>query len=254
MAPGHGCAGLTVTATHSDEVGHRLACERVGVGEPVLFLGNVAEPAAPMRALAAALNPAGYQLLLVDHLDTADTTIEDLAARLGGLLDTLDINPWVWGCSQGAFVAQELCLLRPGRIRGAVLLATRGRGTRFFEQYVLATGDVAAGDTSERVAAVLHLLAMLPPALLADDDQVGLTEQGVRRTRQDLDAERHRRSVRASAAYGDRLAELTGVRVPCLVLSFEHDVVCPPGSGARSPRPSRTAPTRSCPAPATAAW
>ncbi|HEX5534478.1 MAG TPA: alpha/beta hydrolase [Actinomycetales bacterium] len=221
----------TTVAAEFRVAGQRLVYELIGDGETVLFLANIAVPASEMRAFAPILNAAGYQLMLVDYLGPAEASIEEIAAHVGELIDTLDIHPWVWGYSQGAYIAQELGLLRPDRVRGAILAATRGRTTRFLEQYVMASGDVDGADVSDHVAAVFYLLAMMSPDLLCDDDQMELMSHGVLRVRKILDEERSRRSVRASAGYGNRLEALAGVRVPCLVLSFENDLVCPPQLG-----------------------
>jgi pimeloyl-ACP methyl ester carboxylesterase len=211
--------------------GARLAYQRIGSGEPLLFLSNIAVPTPELGAFAPFFNAAGYELVLVDHLGPDHATVEAMAAHLGELLDILDLRPWVWGYSQGAFLAQELSLLRPGRVRGAVLVATRGRPDRFFTEYAAACGDIDAGALPDRVAGAFYLLAMMSPDLLCDDDRVSHALQEVRRSRRTVDPDRARRSAWASATYGDRLAALSAVRVPCLVMAFERDVVCPPRLG-----------------------
>lgn len=211
--------------------GQRLEYEILGDGEPLLFVGNIAVPASAMQAFAPLLSSAGYQLILVDYLGTADASVETIAAHLGALLDDLDVEPWVWGYSQGACVVQELTLSRPDRVRGAVLVATRGRLSRFLAHYLVASRDIDAASVPDSVAAGFTLLAMLTPDLLSDDDQVEFALRRALETRRELDEGRNTRSLRASAAYDGRLGALRQMRVPCLVLSFEHDVVCPPQLG-----------------------
>lgn len=211
--------------------GQRLEYDILGDGEALLFVGNLAVPASAMRAFAPLINSAGYQLILVDHLGTAEVSVETIAAQLGALLDDLDVEAWVWGHSQGAWVAQELALVRPDRVRGAVLVGTRGRLSRFLALYLEASRDIDAAGVPDSVAAGFVLLATMTPDLLCDDDQVDFASWRALETRRTLDDDRNARSLRVSAAYDDRLGALGGVRVPCLVLSFEHDVVCPPRLG-----------------------
>jgi len=211
--------------------GQRLEYEMLGAGEPLLFLNNLASPASSMRAFAPLLNSSGYQLILVDCLGPAQASIETMAAHIGALLDDLDITPWVWGYSQGAFIAQELALLRQDRVAGAILVATRGRQSRFFQQYLLASRDIDDADVPDSVAACFFLLATMPPNVLHDDDQVDFALRRAVETRRTADRERNLRSLRASAGYDRRLSALEGVRVPCLVISFERDVLCPPQLG-----------------------
>ena len=211
--------------------GQLLEYEMLGDGEPLLFLNNISAPASSMRAFAPLLNSAGYQLILVDYLGTAEASIETIASRIGALLDYLEVDPWVWGYSQGACITQELALLRPDRVRGAILLATRGRLSRFLEQYLLASRDIDDTNVPDSVATGFSLLAAMPPDLLDDDDQVEFALRRALETRRTVDRERNLRSLRASAAYDDRLRALKGVRVPCLVLCFERDLVCPPQLG-----------------------
>ncbi len=224
-------AGLTGLTGRISIDGRELAFERLGVGEPVLYLGNLAVAAADMRPFGPVLNAAGYQLLLVDHLGREDDPIETIADHVAGLLDALDCRPWVWGYSQGAFIAQEVARSSPVRVRGAVLVATRARPSRFFEQYAQATGVLSDRGVPDAVAATLHLLATMPPQLLGDDSVVAAVTRAFLAQRAIEDPERTQRSVQASATYADRLAALGDVQVPALVVAFEHDVVCPPEAG-----------------------
>ncbi|MBC7271465.1 MAG: alpha/beta hydrolase [Streptomyces sp.] len=216
---------------HVTVAGQRLDYEMLGTGRPLLFLNNIAVPSSSMRAFAPLLNSAGYQLVLVDRLGAREESIEAMAGHLGALLDAIPLRPWVWGWSQGAFLAQELALLRPDRVRGAVLLGTRGRPTRFFREYLLACEEIERGAVPDAVATVFELLATMSPGLLSGADDTVFASAGARGPDAVRDRARAVRSLRASRGYGDRLTALTGVRVPCLVLSFAHDLLCPPQLG-----------------------
>lgn len=213
-------------STRFTAAGRSLVYEVVGDGEPMLFVNNIAVSTADMRAFAPLL---GGALILVDGLADEDTTVEAVAELLGALLDHLDVSVWLWGYSQGACVAQELALARPDRVRGAVLTATRGRLPAFLKHYLLASS--ALRDAPAHVATCFAMLASMPPSLLGDDDQVGFALRRASRAHSHTDAVQVTRSLDVSMAYDNRLAALAGVRVPCLVVSFEHDMVCPPQLG-----------------------
>jgi pimeloyl-ACP methyl ester carboxylesterase len=209
------------------ELEHRIH----GDGEPLLFLGNLAGPAWSMGDFAPVFANAGFGLVEVLHTGPGPDAILDSAGRVAELLDELDIEPWLWGISQGAFIAQEIALLRPDRVRGAVLTGTRGRPSGFFHTYLTAALAIEDGSVPDTVADAFLLLAFMPPDFLADDDQTRWAAKQVGSARHAADRERNRRSLAASAGYGDRLAALGGVRVPCRVIAFEHDAVCPPRAG-----------------------
>jgi pimeloyl-ACP methyl ester carboxylesterase len=211
--------------------GQCLSYDRLGDGEPLLFLGNLASPASAMSDFAPILNAAGFQLVPVEYHGPADVTVETIAEHVGTLLDLLDLRPWIWGYSQGAFIAQELALLRSDRVRGAVLLATRGRRTRFFDLFLAASHDLEAGAGSDSLAAAFGILATTPPEHLDDDHHVDYLARRIVQARQVTDPERTSCSLRTSARYGDRLAALKAISVPCLVVAFEHDLICTPQLG-----------------------
>lgn len=217
---------------HFTAAGQRLEYEILGEGVPLLILTNIGVPASSMRGFAPMLNSAGFQVVLLDHLGPAEASIEEIASHVGSLIAALDLDPWVWGYSQGAFIAQEVALLCQDRVRGVVLVATRARRSRFFDLFLAASQEIdCASGVPDRVAAVFSLLATTPPDLLDDDDHVDFALRRSVAARSTHDAERTRRSLRASAAYGDRLQALREMSVPCLVIAFERDLVCPPRLG-----------------------
>ena len=195
-----------------------------GEGTPVLAVRNVAAPARswPTPGDIAALQRCGHALVSYRHLGTTDT-IEGIARDTALLVEHLRLGPVaLWGWSQGAMTAQELALARPDLVRCAVLMATRGRLTAYDRvRYAIEASDVP------RDAATLHAILQNHPAdSLCDDDRFERLWTGF------ADAvdpsPLSGRANRAGAAYGGRLDELRGVRAPCMVIAFSHDVNIPP--------------------------
>ena len=231
--PTHGTPGPTREAprlTSEAPRPTRLTHETLGAGTPSLFLENLSGPPETGRALAPVLTAAGHLVLLVDHPGTG-ADLAAVARDVAALLDELDVTPTVWGHSQGALLAQELALARPDRVRAVALVATRGRPSPFHDAYLAALRACEDPAVSDELAAVLDLLATVPPGLLARDDIAELALAGAHRRREARDPERTLRSLRLSAGYGDRLAALRELAVPALVVAFEQDVVCPPALG-----------------------
>lgn len=202
--------------------------ERIGVGAPLLFLGNMAGRMSALRPLADFVVPHGYQLVLLEHEGVEAVSVLDAAGQVGGILDDLDLDVWLWGYSQGAFVAQELALVRPGRVRGAVLMATLGRQSRFFAAYLEASRDLLCHEVPETVARGFALLATSPPGMLQDDDTEAAAELFAAQRPAGADIARELRSLAASVGYDDRLDALADVSCPCLVVGLGEDVVCSP--------------------------
>jgi pimeloyl-ACP methyl ester carboxylesterase len=125
--------------------------------------------------------------------------------------------------------AEELARLRADLVRGAVLLATRGRLSRYVEvRYAVE----AAGLPSD-AETLWALLQNAAPDALCDDDVFDRFWSAYGGSSSPSDEQRalSARANRAGAAYGrdgDRLRALAGVRVPCMVVAFADDVNIPP--------------------------
>jgi pimeloyl-ACP methyl ester carboxylesterase len=216
---------------HVELEGQRFEYEVHGAGRPVLAVRNVAAPAGswPTPGDIDALHEAGLALVSYRHLGTTDT-IEGIAADVARLVEHLDLGTVaLWGWSQGAMTAQELALLRPDLVRCAVMMATRGRLTRYDEvRYA-----VEAAGMPPDAETLWALIQNVAPDALCDDGVFDRFWSGYGGGSSPTDEQRglSARANRAGAAYGrdgDRLAALAGVRVPCMVVAFSHDVNIPP--------------------------
>ncbi len=208
--------------------GQRLDYRVLGEGAPVLWVNNIGLPPLDDAAYQTLL-AAGHQVVVFDYQGPDDCTVQDVARRAGTLLDHLDTTAWVWGFSQGAWIAQELALLRPDRIDGAILTATRGRMSPFVRLQLRAQQQAAELGAGEAFVALS--LSTLFDARTLHTEQLVDTLVGPMLENVFDDRERLLRSCRASLAYDDRTDALRDVAVPTLVIRFGDDLKCPPALG-----------------------
>jgi pimeloyl-ACP methyl ester carboxylesterase len=137
------------------------------------------------------------------------------------------------GTSLGALVVAELATRRPDLVRCCVLMAIRAR-TDAIRRAVWAGGRVLTRSGTQLPApyeASLSVLHMFSPATLNDDAAVSAW----------LDIY-EMAAARRGAAIGqaaidftaDRRDALRAVPVPCRVIAFSDDLMCPPHLGAEA--------------------
>jgi pimeloyl-ACP methyl ester carboxylesterase len=182
-----------------------------------------------------ALIRAGYEAVSFDNrgmppsnVPPGDYSLADLVADITGLIKALDLAPCkVVGTSLGAFVATELARSRPDMVTCCVLMATRSRSTR-------SAGALSAGEealTCDGIQlppgcdAPISVLQMFSPAMLNDDMAIPMWL--------DIYAMSSGRREAASGQgaidlLSDRRDALRTVPVPCRVIAFSDDLMCPP--------------------------
>lgn len=120
-----------------DSNGVRLEYEVAGSGDPILFISGTS---LDKNAWGFNLPAFGnYQCVTFDNRDVGNSTIVkdsygpvDMAKDTLGLVEQLDLAPaHVVGHSLGGVIAQELCLLAPGRVRSLVLVNTWARNDNY---------------------------------------------------------------------------------------------------------------------------
>jgi pimeloyl-ACP methyl ester carboxylesterase len=216
--------------------GIRLAYERTGRGEPVLMImGQAAGGNVWTMHQVPALNKAGYEAITFDNrgvppsdVPPGDYSLADLVADTVGLIEALDIGPCrLVATSMGAFVATELAVSRPDLVTCCVLMAFRARADAF--RRGLSAGERALTRSDIQLPAAydapISVFQMFSPATLNDDAAVSMW----------LEIYEISAARRASASgqdgidlTSDRRDVLRAVPVPCRVIAFSDDLMCPP--------------------------
>ncbi|WP_431041730.1 alpha/beta fold hydrolase [Streptomyces sp. P1-3] len=217
--------------------GIRLAYERQGHGEPVLLImGSGAAGRAWTMHQTPALNAAGYETITFDNRGIAGSdappgmyTLDEMVADTAGLMEALDLGPSrVVGTSMGAMIAQELALGRPDLVRSAVLMSTRARSDAL--RRALSAADRALRESGVTLPpsyeALRTVLEMMSPTTLNDEAAVRTWLEIFELSGGSAKAAVGQDSV--SESLGDRREALGGITVPCRVISFSDDLICPP--------------------------
>lgn len=216
--------------------GIRLYYERAGAGEPVLLImGQAAGGNVWTLYQVPALVRAGYEAIVFDNrgMPPSDVppggySLADLVADTAGLIEALGVGPCrLVATSLGAFVAAELARVRPDLVTCCVLMALRARSDAF--RQALSAGESALTRDGVRLSpgydAPISVLQMFSPATLNDDATVRMWLDVY-----EMAAERRAAADGQNAIdlLSDRTEALRAVPVPCRVIAFSDDVMCPP--------------------------
>jgi pimeloyl-ACP methyl ester carboxylesterase len=216
--------------------GIRLAYERTGRGERVLLImGQAAGGNVWSMYQVPALKSAGYEVITFDNrgvppsdVPLGDYSLADLVADTVGLIEALNAGPCrVVATSLGAWVATELAVSRPDLVSCCALMAVRAR-TDAVRRAVWA-GERALTSSGIQLPAAYEasvaVLQMFSPDTLNDNAAISgfldIYEMG---------------AARRAAASGqdaidvisDQRDRLRAVGVPCRVIAFSDDLMCPP--------------------------
>jgi pimeloyl-ACP methyl ester carboxylesterase len=216
-----------------------LAYDDNGTGEPVLFIAGRGGAGRTWHLhQVQAFLAAGYRVVTFDNRGVGATanadgfTVETMVADTAALIESLGIAPVrIVAVSMGAFIAQELMVVRPDLVSQAVLMATRGRLDRAREFFRTAEDEFAASGVQLPVSydAKIRLLESFSPKTLSNDEAVaewigmftiwpikltpGVIRQG------------------AVSPQGNHLPAYRNITKPVLVIGFADDVVTPPHLG-----------------------
>ncbi|MCI3220742.1 alpha/beta fold hydrolase [Streptomyces sp. NP-1717] len=203
----------------------------------VLVMGTGAAGRAWHLHQVGALTRAGFRAVTFDNRGVGATrgvgpfTIDDMVTDTAGLIEHLGAGPaLVVGTSLGARVTTELALARPDLVRGALLMATRGRLDR--TRRAALDAEIAIRDSGVRLPAAydaaMKALQNLSPRTLDDDRRAADWLELFELAGDDGSGTRVQIGL---GAFPDRLAAYRDVSVPCRVLGFADDLVCPPHLG-----------------------
>jgi thioesterase CepJ len=209
-------------------------------GEPVALVCGLSQPAGAWHlGMVPALTDAGYRVVTFDNRGVepsssppAPYTIDQMADDTLALLDHLELaTARLVGYSMGGWVAETLAFRQPERVGAAIFIGSCNIGTSWEKAVTTVERDLARLDPElPALFNAVETLRYLPNKELQQDGVVddwlamiggldpwpnpGKLGQYEAALSWSLDVERANR--------------WPSITVPCLVLSFEHDVDSPP--------------------------
>lgn len=224
--------------------GVALDVPRHGEGVPVLLLPGLGTdvsafapqiPALAEKHLVLGVNPrgvAGSDAPDDDHYDVATAAADAVAVAAG--------PAHVIGASLGAAVALEMALAHPERVRSLTLITPFVEAGPRLAVVADAWCRLAASLTAEDLARSL-LPWFFSPGFLSDDAARERTARGLSTTVARVPPETLRRAVAGLHAWsGTRVADLSNVAVPTLVVAGGGDLLTPGASSIADAIPNST--------------
>ncbi len=211
---------LRASAHHDRLTGVDVRVDRVGRGEPVVFLNGLLglneHWHRVMTGLADQVECFFIQTPLLE-MRGAGCSVKGVTRLVLSLLDTLvDEQPIIIGNSLGGHVALRVALARPELPRGLVLVGSSGLFERTFER------DIERTPSRDWMSRKIGELFHERPAIfeqLVDDAHATLSRRSCARALVKM----------ARSAKRDHLGgELGHVAVPCLLAWGRQDCVTPP--------------------------
>jgi pimeloyl-ACP methyl ester carboxylesterase len=208
--------------------------------DPIVLLCGCGQPAVAWHVgVVPALVAAGYRVVTFDNRGVAPSssppapyTVNDLVGDTLGVLDHLDIPTARFvGHSMGGWVAETLAIEQPERVRAAALLGSCNVATAWEKAITTVERDLARLDHDlPPLFYATETLRYLPNFELQDDavveswlaligDQPQWPNPG--RLGQYEACLRWSEDLTRTEAW-------SAIRVPCLILAFEHDIDSPP--------------------------
>jgi thioesterase CepJ len=208
--------------------------------EPVLLICGLSQPAGAWQlGMVPVLLEAGYQVVTFDNRGVAPSssppapyTIDQMVGDTVGLLDHLGLTTVrVAGYSMGGWIAETLAFRHPSRVDAAVFIGSCNVGTSWEKAITTVERDLARLDPELPVLFnAVETMRYLPNHDLQQDETVDLWLGLIG----DLDPWPNPGRLgqyEAALAWSldtERTRRWPSLSMPCLVLSFEHDVDSPP--------------------------
>lgn len=216
--------------------GARIFWEQDGAGEPVLLIMGLGYPAAMWYRLLPYLT-GGYRTIRFDNRGAGATgladgpyTIEQMADDGAAVLDAAGVSAaHVVGASLGGFIAQELALRRPQRVRSLVLACTGPNGPEAIppspQALQMLTARAAMTPRQAAEAAIPFVYAPGTPRERIDEDIAV-------RMRQPTPPEGETRQLQAMAGHQGTYSRLASITIPTLVVHGTADRLVDPANAA----------------------
>jgi 3-oxoadipate enol-lactonase len=211
--------------------GHDIAYDDAGAGRPIVLLHGYPFNRSLWLEQIAALSDA-YRLITPDlrgHGDSAVTdsiTINDMAADVAGLLDTLEIERAViGGLSMGGYVALAFQKQFPERVAALVLADTRAQAD---------TTEARAGREQQAQTALREGMPPIAEGMLSKlfAPETPATNSSVvsfvREMMLNTNPKGAAAALRAMALRDDHTERLGEIRIPALILIGDQDAITPP--------------------------
>lgn len=215
-----------------------LAYTDTGAGDPVVFVAGTGGAGRTWHIhQVPAFLAAGYRCISFDNRGIGETENADGFSTEQMVADTVDLIERAVGgpvrlvaMSMGAFIAQEMMLIRPDLVTQAVLMGTRGRlddTRRAFRAADLALAQSGV-DLPAGYAAKVRVLENFSPKTV---NSPAITEWLEMFTAFPLRRTPGYRAQLTVVPAENRLPAYRSITVPALVIGFADDVITPPALG-----------------------
>jgi thioesterase CepJ len=221
--------------------GATLSYDVTGAGEPLLLVAGCGQPAAAWHlSLVPALVAGGFEVATFDNRGVAPSSSPPAPYRVDAMADDalalLDHLGWsgpvrVAGHSMGGWIAETLVLDHPERVHAAALMGSANEPTAWEIAITTVERDLARLDYDlPPLFYATETMRYLPMSDLQDSDVVSSWLSLIGELPAWPNPGRLGQYEAALAWSSDpvRTTRWPEVRVPCLVLAFEHDVDSPP--------------------------
>ncbi|MCX2933398.1 alpha/beta hydrolase [Mycobacterium sp. CVI_P3] len=216
-----------------------LAYEENGSGDPVLFIAGTGGAGRTWHIhQVPQFAAAGYRCITFDNRGIGATEnaggfgTEQMVADTAELIEQVVGGPTrVVAMSMGAYIAQELMLIRPDLVSQAVLMGTRGRLDRIRKSMRAAEVELSRSEIQlpPAYAAKVRVLENFSPKTINDEKAIGdwmemFTAFPIKRT-PGLAAQHE------VYPKENRLAAYRAIRTEVLVIGFADDLLTPAALG-----------------------
>jgi pimeloyl-ACP methyl ester carboxylesterase len=225
----------THTMPHLTHNGVRIWWEEHGAGDPVLLIMGLGATLEWWSRLTPSLT-ARYRTILFDNRGAGKSdvppgpySIPAMADEASAVVDAAGVtSAHVIGLSMGGYIAQELVLRHPGRVRSLVLGCTSCGGRRA----VRAAPEVGAALAARaKVPQADAMWGMVPYTFDASTPRERIAQDLAMRMRSAVSTAGYVAQLDAVRAWGGALDRLSAIVAPTLVIHGENDQLVPPENG-----------------------